>query len=44
MKEMTERIEYVKIVKRSWDEDSFKERTGINSKEFKPNHFTNDIQ
>ena len=44
MKEVIERIEYVKVVKRIWSEESFAGRTGITSNKFRPNRFTNDIQ
>ena len=43
MKQVIERIEYVKVVKRYWSEDSFAEGTGITSNSFKPNRFTNEV-
>lgn len=43
MMEVIERIEYVKVVKRAWAEDSFNERTGNQFKSFKPNQFTNEV-
>lgn len=38
-----ERIEYLKVIKYTWNEDSFAERTGNNCKKFSKNLMTNEI-
>lgn len=43
MKQIIERIEYVKVVKRVWSEEDFAEKTGITKNSFKPNRFTNEV-
>lgn len=43
MTEIIERVEYVKVVKRSWTDDSFSKRTGNPKQVFKPNRLTNEV-